>query len=386
MKDLSEAITKILADAEEKQRQENGPIRTVIYYFFARVDCNLRKSADHLWLQTCPSIWSPDSTLMGITSIALFDTALERNLLRPDDNSIVFAIEDNHNIAVSQTSHYNFPPRRIAKKKLVQHWRKLVSTPLLSPGRICTIRVNIETQEIVSVVNSTMEPPRFLQFAIKTAGTVRVNIGRHTLHASIKPYGNLDKQAQKEAGVRIFNTFMEHFYATPILLSHLWKLRNSKAPERLLVQCNFDDRQPFDQQKYFVMPLVESSIWNMLNASAATDLEENKLFLWVTFQGAFPSHSRVVSIEEDVDPLPEMAPFTDYTVQFQEHPERICGQCKKKAEFMGHCPTCKLVRYCSRECQVKHYRAGHERLCPLFTSVRESFTAGAGEALPKSKH
>ena len=42
-----------------------------------------------------------------------------------------------------------------------------------------------------------------------------------------------------------------------------------------------------------------------------------------------------------------------------------CAQCKKSAlaETLNRCAKCKLYRYCGKECQVKHWKAGHKKDC-----------------------
>ena len=44
--------------------------------------------------------------------------------------------------------------------------------------------------------------------------------------------------------------------------------------------------------------------------------------------------------------------------------QNLCVQCKKILPNMLQCP-CKTVSYCGKECQVKHWRNGHKKLCPL---------------------
>ena len=47
---------------------------------------------------------------------------------------------------------------------------------------------------------------------------------------------------------------------------------------------------------------------------------------------------------------------------------RLCGHCSK-AEPAGvkfnSCGKCRVVRYCSRDCQVKDWKAGHKRKCKV---------------------
>ena len=41
----------------------------------------------------------------------------------------------------------------------------------------------------------------------------------------------------------------------------------------------------------------------------------------------------------------------------------VCSHCSKASEKLMLCGKCKLVKYCSRECQVSDYKAGHKSIC-----------------------
>lgn len=40
-----------------------------------------------------------------------------------------------------------------------------------------------------------------------------------------------------------------------------------------------------------------------------------------------------------------------------------CAQCEKLCDKLQRCSACQLVGYCSRSCQVKHWKAGHKQAC-----------------------
>lgn len=40
-----------------------------------------------------------------------------------------------------------------------------------------------------------------------------------------------------------------------------------------------------------------------------------------------------------------------------------CAACGKGGVALKTCSRCHAVKYCSRECQLKDYRAGHKRVC-----------------------
>lgn len=44
-------------------------------------------------------------------------------------------------------------------------------------------------------------------------------------------------------------------------------------------------------------------------------------------------------------------------------PHNACAYCQKKGEKLMMCGKCKIVRYCSRDCQVSHFKKGHKNDC-----------------------
>ncbi|BDA50304.1 hypothetical protein COCOBI_15-4330 [Coccomyxa sp. Obi] len=63
--------------------------------------------------------------------------------------------------------------------------------------------------------------------------------------------------------------------------------------------------------------------------------------------------------------------FAQSTVDAFESPEVLdrekrhvmCAQCASLSDKLQKCGDCELVDYCSKECQVKHWKAGHKRAC-----------------------
>ncbi|BDA50305.1 hypothetical protein COCOBI_15-4340 [Coccomyxa sp. Obi] len=41
----------------------------------------------------------------------------------------------------------------------------------------------------------------------------------------------------------------------------------------------------------------------------------------------------------------------------------MCAQCEKLCDKLQKCGACELMSYCSRKCQVKHWKAGHKQAC-----------------------
>ena len=50
----------------------------------------------------------------------------------------------------------------------------------------------------------------------------------------------------------------------------------------------------------------------------------------------------------------------------------VCAYCLTRADNLLRC-TCGMVRYCDRQCQRSHWRAGHKALCRWCISCMESF-------------
>lgn len=40
-----------------------------------------------------------------------------------------------------------------------------------------------------------------------------------------------------------------------------------------------------------------------------------------------------------------------------------CANCHKKSDKLMMCGKCKQVKYCSRDCQVAHFKSGHKKVC-----------------------
>jgi hypothetical protein len=49
--------------------------------------------------------------------------------------------------------------------------------------------------------------------------------------------------------------------------------------------------------------------------------------------------------------------------------QNICANCNKGAEKLLLCGKCKLVKYCSRDCQVAHFKSGHKKVCKAPASI-----------------
>eukprot|EP00043_Microstomoeca_roanoka_P029494 m.22079 g.22079 ORF g.22079 m.22079 type:complete len:151 (-) comp9235_c0_seq1:28-480(-) len=70
----------------------------------------------------------------------------------------------------------------------------------------------------------------------------------------------------------------------------------------------------------------------------------------------------------------------------EKKPERgLCAYAKCEAESTKRCSRCKVVFYCSRDCQTKHWPT-HKRDCTLFTSVPAKPDLNEQEEVVKLHH
>jgi hypothetical protein len=44
-------------------------------------------------------------------------------------------------------------------------------------------------------------------------------------------------------------------------------------------------------------------------------------------------------------------------------PSKPCTQCGELFPKLHRCTRCKAVSYCSKQCQVAHWKAGHKQVC-----------------------
>jgi hypothetical protein len=44
-------------------------------------------------------------------------------------------------------------------------------------------------------------------------------------------------------------------------------------------------------------------------------------------------------------------------------PAKPCAQCGELFPKLKLCTRCRSVSYCSKECQVAHWKAGHKQVC-----------------------
>jgi hypothetical protein len=54
---------------------------------------------------------------------------------------------------------------------------------------------------------------------------------------------------------------------------------------------------------------------------------------------------------------------TSSTPTAPPRPSRPCAQCKQLFPKLHRCTRCKAVSYCSKQCQVAHWKAGHKEAC-----------------------
>jgi hypothetical protein len=61
-----------------------------------------------------------------------------------------------------------------------------------------------------------------------------------------------------------------------------------------------------------------------------------------------------------------------YVLQFtfEPRPKSTCGECKKKDHGYKKCSACDVTRYCSKECQRKHWK-NHKEQCKKYQKAGE---------------
>jgi len=61
-----------------------------------------------------------------------------------------------------------------------------------------------------------------------------------------------------------------------------------------------------------------------------------------------------------------------YVLQFvfEPRPKSTCGECKKKDHGYKKCSACDVTRYCSKECQRKHWK-NHKEQCKEYQKADE---------------
>jgi hypothetical protein len=42
---------------------------------------------------------------------------------------------------------------------------------------------------------------------------------------------------------------------------------------------------------------------------------------------------------------------------------KVCSNCLKESNNLSACSKCREVDYCSKECQIAHWKAGHKKMC-----------------------
>jgi len=49
--------------------------------------------------------------------------------------------------------------------------------------------------------------------------------------------------------------------------------------------------------------------------------------------------------------------------QLSECANETCLETETRTNYFKRCPLCRIIRYCSRACQVMHWQSGHKRNC-----------------------
>jgi MYND finger len=49
-----------------------------------------------------------------------------------------------------------------------------------------------------------------------------------------------------------------------------------------------------------------------------------------------------------------------------------CGTLERKVGNLKNCGKCRQTRYCSRDCQLKHWKQGHKKKCAMLAASAAS--------------
>ena len=88
--------------------------------------------------------------------------------------------------------------------------------------------------------------------------------------------------------------------------------------------------------------------------------------------------------DDNLDVSDEQAPYEECALCYVG----LCTVCFDDYvwfEPMKVCSICRLAFYCSKECQVKHWRAGHRKVCDKSLGVSGSSARAEGKAKAKAK-
>ena len=59
-----------------------------------------------------------------------------------------------------------------------------------------------------------------------------------------------------------------------------------------------------------------------------------------------------------------------------------CDWCKAQNVDCFRCSRCSMVRYCSRECQKKHWKNGHQPMCDRWEALGRALDSSEGSTVP----
>jgi hypothetical protein len=97
------------------------------------------------------------------------------------------------------------------------------------------------------------------------------------------------------------------------------------------------------------------------------------------YSGAFAA-SRVILVDAAAaSPGQAMLPARQRMVKIVHEKSRVaCSGCSQQVYQLRKCTACRAVSYCSRECQVRHWKeGGHRRECAQLAAAAGASTATA---------
>ncbi len=364
-------------DAELKNKWDcvdySGPVKTAGLMYICRVPSTNKSTAVHVLLQCYESGWKPTEKCRRIVALEIFNRMLLEKLIDPAESVILFHMRFKKVYPI-QVVHAESPSPPIVKRDLLDLWKTITSLPLSPSAKFLKVEVDTQTELLHHTLQFISDVPVYVGDILKTATALqRPVMGALSRYASKQEYGELSILRTTVHAKACFNTFIERFAASSVLLSEIETLVSKNTSEKQILHCsiNWEIFAESGQHTYSLLPLRQAFLWRDMNEARLSKMSTQKgllLLVRLAIEGQ-PTCKTVIGIG-DILPLPARPPLTNYVLRYLERPvEYICAQCTKSAETMSRCMRCKAARYCSEECRNLHWKAGHNKVCKGIASL-----------------
>ena len=159
-------------------------------------------------------------------------------------------------------------------------------------------------------------------------------------------------------------------------------LKNFKRNVRLIREgVEFEEKHSIPQRKYSFKDLWRgmAECWNAIplnpkvNVKRIDTTTDNMLLKMFHFAHTVEKEMRGNAIYEAFEADAKQKHANDLGITVEEYENRMskkklqhCGYCHVQESSLGQfkqCNQCKVIFYCGRDCQVKHWRSGHKKEC-----------------------